>query len=567
MLSWYRNLKLRWKMLLAPAFLILVVVALGAYALQIQRDGQATLDALIAGPLRQAEVIADFSTAAWTAQARLYRLTATAANETDEQKIKTVAKQAEDAVGELATRWAAVEALGAVEAARAGTIGKLKAAVATFQKQSKSVIDMADSDAGAALMFMTSAARTLGEIEKLTDDLSVAGKDARDREVAGAGSRLIEQRTVLAAGIAGAVLLGGLASFVVGSAIARPVVHLTGVIRRIAQGELDVAVPVTGQRDEIGVIADAVVTLQASGREAETLRRQQEAAKSQAEAERKAMLRKLAAEFEHRVKGVVETVSQTARTVGASAGEVVSIAREAGSRTAAVSGAAQSTSASVQAVASAAEQMSSSIAEIARQVGTARDISGQAVTHADGSDRIIRGLADSARRIGEVVKLISDIAAQTNLLALNATIEAARAGEAGRGFAVVATEVKALAAQTARATQDIETQITGIQESTDAAVRSVEAIAAVIRDISQISAAIANSIEQQDLATREIVTNIEVSSNAAVRVSADIGEVDGAVAATGKASSDMLTAAGRLDDQARQLSGAADSFLVELSAA
>jgi methyl-accepting chemotaxis protein len=566
-MSWYRNLKLRWKMLLAPAFLILVVVALGAYALQIQRDGQATLDALVAGPLRQAEVIADFSTAAWTAQARLYRLTATAANETDEQKLKAVAQQAEDAVGELAKQWAAVEALGTAEAAHAGTVAKLKAAVATFQKQSKSVIDMADSDAGAALMFMTSAARTLGEIEKLTDDLSEVGKEARDREIANAGSRLIEQRTVLAAGIAGAVLLGGLASFVVGSAVARPVVHLAGVIRRIAQGELDVAVPATGQRDEIGVIADAVVTLQASGREAETLRGQQEAAKSQAEAERKAMLRKLATEFEHRVKGVVETVSQTARTVGASAGEVVSIAQEAGSRTAAVSGAAQSASASVQAVASAAEEMSSSIAEIARQVGTARDISGQAVAHADGSDRIIRGLADSARRIGEVVKLISDIAAQTNLLALNATIEAARAGEAGRGFAVVATEVKALAAQTARATQDIETQITGIQESTDAAVRSVEAIAAVIRDISQISAAIANSIEQQDLATREIVTNIEVSSNAAVRVSADIGEVDGAVAATGKASGDMLTAAGRLDDQARQLSGAADSFLLELGAA
>ncbi len=531
MFAWFGNLRLRWKVLLAPAFLILVLTGVGAFALHAQRNNQATMDALMAGAVRQSEVVADFSTAAWAAQARLYRLTATAANETDQNKIKAVAAQTSAVLADVQARLTAIEAVRAGDGTTAETLDKLKAAVASYIKQSKNVIEMADGDAGSALMFMMSAERSFAQMAKLTDDMSEASRRFRDREMANANAQLAQQEILLTGVVSIAVLIGCVVSFLVGGGIASPVVRIAAAIKRIAQGDFAVAIPATGRRDEIGVIADAVVTLKASSQEAESLR------------------------------------SEAAQTVGADAGQVVTIAKQAGIRTGTVAQAAQSASASVQAVASASEEMSSSIAEISRQVGNARDISNDAVSHASGSEKIIHGLADSAKRIGEVVKLIRDIAAQTNLLALNATIEAARAGEAGRGFAVVAAEVKALAAQTGQATQEIQTHVAAIQGATGEAVRSIESITGVISNISEISFAIASSVEEQDAVTREIVSNIEVSSKATVQVSADIGELGGAVAETGTASTDMLTAAGRLEEQAQHLSAAAERFLAELRAA
>ncbi len=567
MFAWFGNLRLRWKVLLAPAFLILVLTGVGAYALHAQRNNQATMDALMAGAVRQSEVVADFSTAAWAAQARLYRLTATAANETDQDKIKAVAAQTSAVLADVQARLTAIEAVRAGDGTTAETLDKLKAAVASYIKQSKNVIEMADGDAGSALMFMMSAERSFAQMAKLTDDMSEASRRFRDREMANANAQLAQQEILLTGVVSIAVLIGCVVSFLVGGGIASPVVRIAAAIKRIAQGDFAVAIPATGRRDEIGVIADAVVTLKASSQEAESLRSEQEGAKARSDAERKAVLDRVASEFERQVKSVADAVSQAAQTVGADAGQVVTIAKQAGIRTGTVAQAAQSASASVQAVASASEEMSSSIAEISRQVGNARDISNDAVSHASGSEKIIHGLADSAKRIGEVVKLIRDIAAQTNLLALNATIEAARAGEAGRGFAVVAAEVKALAAQTGQATQEIQTHVAAIQGATGEAVRSIESITGVISNISEISFAIASSVEEQDAVTREIVSNIEVSSKATVQVSADIGELGGAVAETGTASTDMLTAAGRLEEQAQHLSAAAERFLAELRAA
>jgi methyl-accepting chemotaxis protein len=564
MLTWFRNLRLRWKILFAPVLLIAVLIGLGGYAFQGQRADQAAVDALMNGPVRQAELVAEFSTAAWAAHARLYRLTATAANETDKEKIKRAAADTSALLAKVSEK---VSAVVAGTSGGGDVLERLQAAVTAYAKQSKRVTDMAVSDSGAALMFMAGAERNFGQIEKLIDELTKASVEARDAEMASANAMLEARSKVLAGILCIAVVAGLVVSFFVAGGIASPVVRIATAIERIARGDFDAAVPATDQRDEIGTIATAVVTLRSSSRQTHELREERERAKASAEAERKVMLDRLASDFEDRVKRVIDGVSQTAVTVGTSAGQVVAIAADAGQRTATVGEAARTTSAGVQAVAAASEEMLASIAEISRQAVAGRDIASEAVVHADGSDKIIRGLNESTQRIGEVVKLIGDIAAQTNLLALNATIEAARAGEAGRGFAIVAAEVKALAGQTAQATKEIDGQIATIQDATGEAVKSVETIAGVIRNVRDISVAIASAVEEQYAITRDITSNIEASSQGTLQVSANIGELDRATSETSKVSTAMQKAATSLAEQAQMLGSTADEFLSSLRTA
>ena len=564
-MAWFGNLRIRWKVLLAPAFLILTLVALGSYVLRTHWENQATLQRLMSGPVRQAEVVADFSAAAWAVQTRLYHLTATAANESDKGKIATVAAETGDSIIDLSGKMLSLEQLKANQTSN--SFGKLKETVNKYTKQANGVIDMADTDAGSALMFMMSAQRSFTEIVSLTDELMQLSKQARDREVVRVDESMSQQGKVLAALVLIAVLVGCAVSFLVSRAITKPVISLANVIQRITGGDFEVAIPATKQRDEIGSIAGAVVSLKESSQEAATLRQKQEEAKTHSEAERRVARENLASEFERQIQGVMNEVAEATRLVGESANNVATIATQAGSRTSAVADAAQVASSGAETIAASSEEMSTSIAEISRQVGTARDFSREAVSHAGGSSNIIKSLAESAHRITEIVKLISEIAEQTNLLALNATIEAARAGEAGRGFAVVASEVKALAAQTAKATGEISAQVNAIQTATNEAVQSTQAIVSDISKISEITVAIASAVEEQDAVTRDIASSIEASSNSTKQVTTDIGELDVAVAATGKASRDMLTAVKTLDQQSQNLSAAAETFLRGLRAA
>ena len=197
MLGWIKNIGLSWKVQLAPAFLILVLVGVGAYALQALRSNQAAVDALVSGPIRQSELVNDLTTAAWMAHARLYRLAATAANEKDEKKVEAMAKEASAAAARIS------EALKEVEGAHGDfkpeTLEKLKAAVAGYLKKSKNAIEMADGDAGSALMFIKGAEQSFADIEKLTDDLIARSSDSKDREIARAGMRLEQQQLTLMA--------------------------------------------------------------------------------------------------------------------------------------------------------------------------------------------------------------------------------------------------------------------------------------------------------------------------------------------------------------------------------
>ncbi|MDO9563725.1 MAG: methyl-accepting chemotaxis protein, partial [Bradyrhizobium sp.] len=445
MFAWIKNIGLSWKVQLAPTFLILVLIGVGVYALQALRSNQTAVDALVTGPMRQSELASELTTTTWMAHARLYRLAATAANETDTRKVEAFSKEASAAASKIS------EALKAVEAAQGGTqsggkpdgLQKLKTAVAGYLKQSKNAIEMADGDTGSAMMFIKGAERNFADIEKLTDDLITRSIDSKDREIARAGIKLEQQQLTLMAVLLVVAFAGIVVSFLIGRNISRPVVTMSKAMRELAVGNFDVQLPGLDRRDEVGQMARAVeeFKVQAIGK-AERDTAEREHKNRELAVDRRAELHNLAESFEIAVGNIIENVGAASGELENSAVILTNSSTATQELSTVVTAASEETSANVQSVASATEEMASSINEIGRQVADSNRIATEAVEQAGKTDARIAELSLAASRIGDVTQLITSIAAQTNLLALNATIEAARAGEAGRGFAVVAQEVK-----------------------------------------------------------------------------------------------------------------------------
>jgi methyl-accepting chemotaxis protein len=287
----------------------------------------------------------------------------------------------------------------------------------------------------------------------------------------------------------------------------------------------------------------------------------EQATEQTARTERGRRLEALVQGFETKAEQLVGLLAVSAAELEGTARSMSSTAERTNQQAATVTTAAEEAGVGVQTVATAAEQLSSSIREIGRQVAHSTRITGQAVEDARRTDGIVRALADSAQKIGDVVGLISSIASQTNLLALNATIEAARAGEAGRGFAVVATEVKALAQQTATATEDIGAQVKQIQTATHEAVEAIHAIGMTIDEVNGITAAIGAAVEQQGAATSQIARNVQQTSTSTEHVTRNIAGVSQAANETGSAASDVLGAAGQVSRQSENLSKEVTQFI------
>ena len=348
--------------------------------------------------------------------------------------------------------------------------------------------------------------------------------------------------------------------------IARPIGRMTEAMRRLAADELETEVPDRDRRDELGAMAAAVQVFKENGLRIRRLNAEQAEREAQAAADKRALMDRLANDFEASVGGIVEGVTTAAEEMEATAQSMSSISEQTNTQATTVASACEQASANVRTVASAAEQLSGSISEIARQVAQQSEIARQAVRAVETSDTQVAGLAEHAEGIGAVVGLITSVAQQTNLLALNATIEAARAGEAGRGFAVVANEVKTLANQTAHATDRIAGQIVAIQDQTAGTVEAIRAISQHIGAMTDISATVASAVEEQNAATQEIARNVSEAHAGTTQVTSAIGGVTQAAGDGGTAAQQVLSAAQELSRQADGLSTEVRRFIGQVRA-
>ena len=360
----------------------------------------------------------------------------------------------------------------------------------------------------------------------------------------------------------GILALGAL----IGAGFAKPIIGLTGVMRLLAGGNNNVEIPNARRADEIGDMARTVEVFKQNALEMARMAAETVETEKRAEAEKKAAMNKLADDFEARISGIVETVSSQSTEMRSTAESMSATAEETSRQATSVAAAAEQASASVQTVASATEELSASIGEINRQVGESVEIASRANQEAERTNETVQGLAAAADKIGEIVSLISEIAEQTNLLALNATIEAARAGEAGKGFAVVASEVKSLANQTAKATEEIATQISEMQSVSGDAVQAIGGIGKTIGEISTICQSISSAVGEQGTATREIAENTQQAASGTQEVSGNISGVTQAATETGAAAQQVLSSAGELSKQSETLRAEVDGFLAKIRA-
>ncbi|KKJ76948.1 hypothetical protein WH95_10960 [Kiloniella litopenaei] len=344
----------------------------------------------------------------------------------------------------------------------------------------------------------------------------------------------------------------------------KPITAITSVMTRLADGDLSITVPAVQWKNEIGQMARAVLVFKENAQKIREMESRQKEREEQAERERKNLINQLADDFESQVGSTIREVSNAATGMEASAQLLSTTAENTSQQATSVAAASDEAASNVQTVAAAAEELSASEREINRQVGRSSEVVAGAVKKADGAHETVGTLVSSVDEIGKVIELITGIAEQTNLLALNATIEAARAGEAGKGFAVVASEVKNLANQTAKATEEISGQISNVQSVTEDAAKALEAIGNSIREVNEIGEAISTAVEEQGAATQEIARNVEQASAGTREVSSNIQHVRQAAADTGETAKEILKASSSLSQQSINLQDGLNAFLSQV---
>ncbi|MDR3437173.1 methyl-accepting chemotaxis protein [Telmatospirillum sp.] len=560
MIALLRDMKLKWKLAVAPVLILFTALFLGFLTSRMVAGQSQALDTLYHQGFSNQQLMSELAISLVTVDANLYRnMTWQNAGVPDKQ-----IKESVDATLALVTRIASQ--LDTIEQATSGMaedramLADVRATADAFSKQVRQATSMLDADPVMAMTMLREAERRYVKVEQAVTSWTAAQKRDNDALFDGAArdSRHALLTFVLVTAAAFGTAIGII--IVVGRGIERGIRSVTGIMTRLATGDNDVAVPKFERRDEIGQMLNAVAVFKENKQRADELEAAQRREQAAKELRRQAV-ETHAAQFETNIGGILEAVAVAARQLENVAASMAEIAEQTDRQSIVVSDAADQAASNVETVAVATEHLASSIREIGDQVIQSSAIAGDAVVESRQTDGIMQSLTEATQHIGEVVELITSIAGQTNMLALNATIEAARAGEAGKGFAVVAGEVKALASQTGKATDDITTHIASIQQRTAAAVGAISHIAEIIGQIDKIAGTIAAAVDEQRTATHDIADNVQQAASGTKRVTDNIQGVTEAAKSTGRVASEVLSSAQNLSGQADHLRREVQIFL------
>ncbi len=433
-----------------------------------------------------------------------------------------------------------------------------------------------DSIIGEAATVQSALNRTA---EALTNMAAAETKISGDRDIAAtalakvrdevkASLAATQSNSVLAivvASVAAVALGGGIAVFM-GRHIGVPLRRMTETMEALSNDNLEVEIPGVGRTDEVGSMAEAVEVFKQQARDVRTHRMEEERRTEQAAAEKRESMIKMADEFEQAIGSAVQSVRDSAKDIGASANQMSGLAQDTQAQSGSAAQATERANGAVQSMAAAAEELAASIADVNRQVSKSAEIAGDAVRTAEQTSQTVGELSKASDSISSVLSVISEIAEQTNLLALNATIEAARAGEAGKGFAVVAGEVKSLASQTGKATEEIASHVDAMQRVSRSAIEAIQSISKTVGDVNEIATTIAAAVEEQDAATREIARSAQAASGDAEGVSHNVETVKQAANDTGAAASEISSAIGELGAKTEEMAKEMNSFLSRVRA-
>ncbi len=541
------------------ALLGLFVLAATVFATAKMHGIENTYSALLNKDARGAVMAMKFNARLLDTGRLMYMLIA----ESDVAKMQVIDKDISADVDKLREYGAAARGL---LPARASEIDEAMRTVETLMAGSQDIRTkaLANDNATAMRLMRERFEPGLTAVRAPLNALSQGTQDSLDKASDQAKAETGTSITLTYVGIGtGLVLVLALAVLLSRHYLSQPIVAMGEVMNRLAARDYQVLIPGAGRRDEIGVMANAVQLFKDGMIRADAAAAEQEAMRQERE--------RRAERIESMTRGFDSSVSQILREVAAAGTEMHEMAsamsataEQTTNQASVVAAAAEEASANVQTVASASEELASSIHEISRQVNQSARVAANAASQSAQTNDLMLGLSQSAQRIGEVVSLINDIASQTNLLALNATIEAARAGEAGKGFAVVANEVKTLATQTGKATDEIAQQIAAVQVATEKAVEAIQGIGQTIAEINEISSAIASAVEEQGAATQEIARNVQQAAEGTRQVTQNIGGVSEAAIETGHSAHSVLTAATGLARESGALRQTVDGFLQEV---
>lgn len=563
-MSIFSRIGLRWKIIVSPLLAILFMLGLSFIGWRALHSQQQAMSSIVEVSLKREQSLSNLLTALKDADASLLNSLSLVIAGAKGEKIEKALAETSLKMKSLETEQNDLDRSIGLNDPDRPLFDKAKKQLATYTKSINDVIEMIDVDQNAALMMKISNSDlyqgALSQLNALAVKGSAAVQEVYSQSKEQASSTQKTFLLFVSLALGASLLVAGLLS----AAIIRSLLGIADAMTELAKGNKTVAVPGLENSDEVGNMARSVEVFKQNAIKMDALQAEQEETKKRAAEERRAAMLKMADEFERSVKNVVVAVSTSASEMQTNAQSMAAIAEQTSRQSTAVASAAEEASSNVNTVAAAAEELNASIGEINRQIGDSVKVAGTCVEEAGKTAEVVQNLNASAENIGNVVKLIEDIAGQVNLLALNATIEAARAGEAGRGFAVVANEVKNLANQAANAAGDITKQIADVQEQTGKAVSAIGNITLTIQRVSEISTMIASAVDEQGASTQEIARNVQQASQGNSEVTRNICEVTRAATETGQASNQVLNAASQLTRESETLNRVVDAFIAKI---